>query len=142
MFLIKWTGHHPSRQSDFADLISCLDVKEISVEVLHKVDLGRLSEGDRLLVCNSLSCSSDSMYDTFVICPPESRPGKFVFYAYKLQSKSWYQIMLLNLSGAFMYWPKGNPVALQNHNTIVRFNSQSKDVWFYDLATKQMTKEI
>ena len=58
----------------------------------------------------------------FVICQPESRLGKFVFYAYKLQSESCHQII-----GDFMYRPKDDPVALQNQSTIVRFNNQSKD---------------
>ena len=52
-FLVKWIGHHPSRRSDFANLFSSLDVKEISVEILGEVDLGCLSDDDKLL-CRTL----------------------------------------------------------------------------------------
>ena len=103
--------------------------------------MGCLRESDRFLCKTLISCHSDTLQDAIVIYPPEIQRRQTSFFAYKLKSKSWCQITLLNQSEDYVHSSRKSLVQVINHTTVVRLTGSSKEIQLYDLATKRMCKK-
>ena len=129
-YLIRWTGHFAERDSDFPELLACLESEDISSDVLNTVSLDCLSESNKLL-CNSLSNTTDQQRNVIIAYPPQYSSGKYFLYAYSPVTKSWYQM----LSGDNSDWPNRPGIILTNQNTIVNFRSYRETLTYYNLHT-------
>ena len=133
-FLLKWTKLYSSRQSDFSELLSCLD--SVNMDILNTVDLSYLSERNKLL-CTNIPKASNMPCDVLLAYPPETVSGK-KFYAYNFEMNTWFQSLPFQDN---YYWPITGRATMKNQNTITRLSHKSKKVLFYNIQNKTLIEK-
>ena len=131
-FLLKWISHCPSRQTEFADLVSCLDLDDIDLEVLGTVNLELINENDRLLL-NKIASNTRRSYDVLIVSPPKHTAASEIYLAYNLERKSWNQITATANLRSY------DVSTIKDETTLISLNLSKDKIRYLNLVTKDDT---
>ena len=138
-FLLKWTKLSPRRNTDFSELLSCLDIVYVRTEVLNDMDLSYLTTENKRL-CDTLINNKCVLDNIFLIYPGTSNysTNKYSLHAFDLDRNSWFQISMPQ----YAYWIERDSVSLKHRDKIVA-TKDNNTLWCFNLTnTQEIEKSI